>query len=324
MASPRVFISSTYYDLKSVRSDLERFVEAMGFEPVLNEKGHVPYGSDKRLEDFCYREVGACDIIVSIIGGRYGNSSAREDASISQVELKTAIELGKQVYVFVDRSVKVEHRFVQKNKDISNLQYTSVDNKKVFEYLDYVEQLPLNNATFGFDVANDIIEILREQWAGLFKSFLQDNAKKSENQYINEIKDTAQTLKQMVTYLAEDKKNTHSAIQTILSVNHPIFSKLKKIMGVKYRIYFSKHEEMLEWLKVSQYHSISPEFWDSNDFEEFVNNEDKKEQRLLKVRVELFGGNGDLKLYTVEQWNDSWIALEKRKKPIKDDDEPPF
>ena len=110
MAAPRIFVSSTYYDLKTVRSDIERFIETMGYEPVLNEKGHIPYGNKNKLEEYCYKEVGACDIIVSIIGGRYGSSSAREDASISQMELKTAIDLGRQVYVFVDKSVKSEHK----------------------------------------------------------------------------------------------------------------------------------------------------------------------------------------------------------------------
>jgi hypothetical protein len=224
MAVPRIFVSSTYYDLKTVRSDLERFIESMGYEPVLNEKGHIPYGNERKLEEYCYKEVGACDMIVSIIGGRYGSSSTKGDASISQMELKTALDIGRQVYIFVDKSVKSEHKFYQNNKGVEGLQFTSVDNIKVFDYLDFVESLSLNNATFGFDVANDIILFLREQWAGLFKLFLQDKAKEPEKQVINEIKETAQTLRQLVGFLAEDKKNTSSAIQTILGVNHPIFN----------------------------------------------------------------------------------------------------
>jgi hypothetical protein len=46
MAKPRVFISSTYYDLKNVRADLERFVRDKGFDPVLHERGNVPYGKE--------------------------------------------------------------------------------------------------------------------------------------------------------------------------------------------------------------------------------------------------------------------------------------
>jgi hypothetical protein len=54
MARPRVFISSTFYDLKQVRSELERFVKEMGYEPVLNERGHIAYGKDEPLEEYWY------------------------------------------------------------------------------------------------------------------------------------------------------------------------------------------------------------------------------------------------------------------------------
>jgi hypothetical protein len=32
---PRVFVSSTYYDLKHVRERIEKFIDNYGFEPVL-------------------------------------------------------------------------------------------------------------------------------------------------------------------------------------------------------------------------------------------------------------------------------------------------
>lgn len=67
MAKPRIFISSTYYDLKYVRADLERFIESLGYEPVRFEKGNIPYGKDLSPESYAYREIELCDIIVSII-----------------------------------------------------------------------------------------------------------------------------------------------------------------------------------------------------------------------------------------------------------------
>ncbi|MCE2432658.1 MAG: DUF4062 domain-containing protein [Candidatus Latescibacteria bacterium] len=52
MAHPRVFISSTYYDLKNVRADLERYIKDRGFDPVLNERGQIPYGNEEKLKIF--------------------------------------------------------------------------------------------------------------------------------------------------------------------------------------------------------------------------------------------------------------------------------
>ena len=50
MAKTRVFISSTYYDLKYVRDDIERFVLELGDEPVRHETGNIPYAKDTPLE----------------------------------------------------------------------------------------------------------------------------------------------------------------------------------------------------------------------------------------------------------------------------------
>ena len=49
MAKPRVFVSSTYYDLKYVRSSLELFISSLGFDPVLFEHGGVAFAPDKAL-----------------------------------------------------------------------------------------------------------------------------------------------------------------------------------------------------------------------------------------------------------------------------------
>jgi hypothetical protein len=115
MAQPRVFISSTFYDLKQVRVDLERFIKQMGYEPVLNESGKIAYGTDKKLEEYCYREIDLCDVVVSIVGGRFGSDSQQDPYSISQMELKTAIERGKAVYIFIERSVRAEFSTYLKN-----------------------------------------------------------------------------------------------------------------------------------------------------------------------------------------------------------------
>lgn len=56
MARPRIFVSSTYYDLKHVRSSLDNFIEALGFDSVLSEKGDIAFSPDAPLDESCYRE----------------------------------------------------------------------------------------------------------------------------------------------------------------------------------------------------------------------------------------------------------------------------
>ena len=49
MARPRVFVSSTHYDLKHLRSSIENFIEPLGYAPVLSEKDSIAYLADAPL-----------------------------------------------------------------------------------------------------------------------------------------------------------------------------------------------------------------------------------------------------------------------------------
>jgi hypothetical protein len=52
MAKPRVFISSTYYDLKHLRSSIENFIDQLGYEAVLSEKDNIAFVPDLPLDHY--------------------------------------------------------------------------------------------------------------------------------------------------------------------------------------------------------------------------------------------------------------------------------
>ena len=57
MSIPRVFISSTYYDLKQVRNVIGDFIKNIGYEPVRHEHSDVAYTQNTPLEKDCYSEL---------------------------------------------------------------------------------------------------------------------------------------------------------------------------------------------------------------------------------------------------------------------------
>ncbi len=119
---------------------------------MLFERGQVAYGSESPLEEYCHREIENCDILVSIIGGKIGTNSTRGHYSISQAELNTATESGKQVYIFIERDVYNEYRTYSHNREAQvNLQ--SVNDKRIFEYITEIYDLPYSNAVMAFDIA---------------------------------------------------------------------------------------------------------------------------------------------------------------------------
>lgn len=242
MAKPRVFISSTYYDLKSVRADLARFIQDQGFDTVLNERGTVTYSKEQSPEQGCYREIESCEILLSIVGGRFGSTSQTGPYSISQMELKTAIEHNKQVYIFVERDVLAEHRTYSQNKD-ATVKWISVDDTAIFKFLDELVALPNNNPIMPFDTSHDIVALLREQWAGLFQRLLQQSTAEIQFAAARELRqgiDTVRRLVEILTVSAGDAQQAaKDAILAVLTPNHPIFSRMQKLLKVPYRVFFT-------------------------------------------------------------------------------------
>lgn len=325
MARPRVFVSSTYYDLKNVRADLERFVRERGFDPVLHERGSVAYGNEKELEEYCYEEIEQCDILVSLIGGRFGTSSAEDEPySISQVELKRAIEIGKQVYLFIERDVLAEYRTYQANKARDDISYAAVDDIRVYRFIDEVNALPLNNQTAPFETSSDITTYLQEQWAGLFQRLLKDTAKEKEVRVLDDLRATANTLNQLVTFLTEEKRATDQTISDILLTNHPMFAALRTDLRVPYPVFFTNRKDMDGWLGARSYEAVEYEERDESTKEthaEWLNSR-VTPKHLLKVALEVFDDEGRVKVVTPSEWKKEWVQTRSITAPTDQDDIP--
>lgn len=313
MAKPRVFISSTFYDLRYVREDIERFVLELGYEPVRYEGGAVPYSSKAPLEESAYREVAFCDIIVCVLGGRYGTDSATRAGSITQNELMEALDKGVQVYVFVDQNVLTEFETYRLNKDNRKTKYRFVDNVKIFEFLEEIYSLPQNNPITPFQASADISTYLKVQWAGLFQRFLQEGTRLSEVRVLDEMKTVSSTLKELVKFLTEERRNKDEAIQNILLANHPAFRQLANLTGTKYRVFFSNEQELDAWLDARSYKRIAPNEWDEGSRAEWLN---RKYEKYIALKNKIFDDNGRLKPYSDDEWNEDWLE----KNDISSDD----
>lgn len=76
---PRIFISSTFYDLKYIREHLANFVRSYGYEPILFEDGDIGYTPRKTLDSSCYESMRNSDMVILIIGGEYGSAASGEN-----------------------------------------------------------------------------------------------------------------------------------------------------------------------------------------------------------------------------------------------------
>jgi len=72
---PTVFISSTCYDLKQIRTALKDYIEVqLGFDAMLSEYDSFPLDTSIGTVENCIRAVRArADIFVLVVGRRYGS-----------------------------------------------------------------------------------------------------------------------------------------------------------------------------------------------------------------------------------------------------------
>lgn len=323
MAKPRVFLSSTFYDLKHVREDVARFVKDQGFETVLFERGEVPYGKHEAPEIYCYEEISTSDILVSIIGGRYGADSVDPGYSISQKELRHALQAGKQVYIFVEKNVRAEYSTYKLNKDNLSIVYCHVDDKRVYEFLDEVFLLPRNNPIFDFESPQDIVKILRDQWAGLFQRLLREETERSKAEILTTLVGTASALQDLVKLLVDKFEERDLVVQDLLLLHHPCFARIKQVLSIPYRVVFFSVAELSELIKARNYTEVPEELWDDGGVMEWIKNHNGT-QFILKIDRSLFDAEGRLRPVTPDQFNDSQIRVERNEIEIAATEEMPF
>lgn len=239
MAAPRIFLSSTYYDLKQVRSDIGKFIQDLGYVPVMNENADIPYTQKHELEYDCYGEILSCDVLVCMIGNSFGSQSTFNELSITMNELEQAIKNRKLIYVFIEKSVFYENKTYRKNAALQGFTPAAVNDIKVHQFIKaLIDKVGREKYIQPFDTAQDIIDKLRTQFAGLFQSLLTAKQVDAESLRAYELHNEVENLKQLVEDIRETKAQLEYGLGSTVLVNNPLITYIEKLVGVK-RFHFS-------------------------------------------------------------------------------------
>jgi hypothetical protein len=208
VTKPRVFVSSTFYDLKHVRAGLSEFIQSLGFEPILHERGDIPYLPNVDLDESCRVELQSADIVVLIVGGRYGSpsSAALEAAyrpkiydSVTRTEFRAAADREFPMWVLIEKSVWHDWENYNANRNRHDFQYAHTEDSQVFLFIDEIRSFR-NKSIFQFEYASHIIKYLRNQWAGVFSKLFRDLA---DQRRLGKIEAQVDRLEAVVTTLTE-------------------------------------------------------------------------------------------------------------------------
>lgn len=203
MPSPKIFVSSTCYDLGMAREQLRAFLLRLGYDPILSEYSDVLYDPRTHTHTSCIQDVPNADMVVLLIGSRFGgravpealslidlenlvNSSFDvtvlkdpEKLSITQLEVLKAIDASVPVFAFVEEKVMHDQLVYQKNKDLSDkIKFPSIDKpdtaKYIFEFISFLHHRNKGNAVIPFSRISDIESHLLKQWGSLFQKLLRE------------------------------------------------------------------------------------------------------------------------------------------------------
>ena len=225
MPSPKVFVSSTCYDLGMAREQLRSFLLRLGYEAILSEYSDVLYDPRTHTHTSCIQEVPNADMVVVLIGSRFGgravpealstidldnlvNSSFDvtslrdpEKLSITQLEVLKAIDASVPVFAFVEDKVFHDHFVYQKNKElVDQIKFPSIDKaesaKYIFEFISFLHHRNKGNSVISFSKIEDIEIHLKKQWGALFQKLLREQRDQShETQKMFTISEQIEDLK---------------------------------------------------------------------------------------------------------------------------------
>lgn len=245
MASLRVFVSSTYYDLHHVRNDLYTFIKDMGYEPILHDKGGVSYTQETSLEESCYNELSTCDIVICIIGNKYGSESSSGNYSITMKELQKAIQLKKKVYTYIVKDVYIENQTYEKNVNSGNFSPAFADDIRIHEFISQIRGTVKNNPILPFENVNEIIDNLKMQLSGLFQHLLMTESSATESKTYYELLSISSEIKELTKSLSMQENDFYQKFESTIFTDNMTLKKIRKFIGLENIMFFAPNKNAI-------------------------------------------------------------------------------
>ena len=312
MAAPRVFISSTYYDLKHVRNDISNFLKTLGYEPVMHDKGGVAYAQTETLEESCYSELSTCDIVVCIIGSKYGTQSMHGNYSITMQELNSAIKEQKKIYIFIQKDVYIENRTYLANRTNDKFKCVCAEDIKIHEFIAEIQDKVKTHPIAEFENISDIIDNLRSQFAGLFQHLLRIESTLTDEKTYYDLKKTSEEIRSLVDNIREENNSFFEKFDSTIYTTNFALTLIRRRLGMKKSTFFARNksalDEILEAFGFEVGLPIAP-----YTYEKKLNNSILK----IIIQEELFDDNDNLKEIRSIKDAEKYISFEEEE--VSDD-----
>lgn len=167
MIPPKIFISSTCFDLIDLRAELEDELRKLELNPILSDSATSEFevsGTAHSIES-CLQNVRNCDYYIIILSQRYGPSLKKagfDDISATHLEYLEAKKSKKPIYMYVRDQFEAEyHLYLKSNESANVLRFIQTkDCEKLFDLYNNHKKLSSDSDTSNwFSCFKDSIEL---------------------------------------------------------------------------------------------------------------------------------------------------------------------
>lgn len=202
MDRPKIFISSTIYDFKDLRSSLKFWLEEFGYQVQLSEFSDFEKDLDKNSYEACLKAIEKAQYFILLIGSRVGGYyDEKKKISITQKEYRKACQVAKRkglkLIIFVRQElwdIRNDRKVLEKylnDEYVKEKELTKNDLKKIslcpssvvndaefiFNFMDEVckkqemkkalkkgTTFPEGNWVHRFSTFRDIVDVLKNEF----------------------------------------------------------------------------------------------------------------------------------------------------------------
>ena len=157
--NPRVFVSSTCFDLIDARAELGELIRELGLVPILSDMPDSEFEVNPDINSIatCLENVKGSGFVLMVLSKRYGRSllkSGFPDLSATHLEYRSAKEHGIPIFMYVrDRLLG--------DRGSENPKWIKGDDKRLFELIDEHKQLKPVGSSNWFDPFSSTLDLKR-------------------------------------------------------------------------------------------------------------------------------------------------------------------
>mgnify|MGYP006916097081 FL=1 len=130
------------------------------------------------------------------------------------------------------------------NKDNADTKYRYVDDVRIYQFLEEIHNLTTNNNIKTFDSSAEIQEYPKEQFAGLFQSFLEESAKAKDFSLSQKLESLAERFERLSDTYNQTNKDIENTLHEVQYVTHPVVHRISSLMNIQYGIWFDDYAKL--------------------------------------------------------------------------------